>query len=199
MWRGISPIQVNVTCYLVLKVLKFYLLMEKITSSTAEILLGIAIDSELNLQNYLFAICNQVSKKINALGRIANYVPLEKRRKVMKTFIESQFNYCPLIWTFHSRTIDNKINCLHERALSIVYSDFKSSFDGVIMKDNSFSTHERNIQNLAIEIYKFLNRLSPSFLNNVFHKNISNSYDLRNHKELYFRNPKTVRYGTETV
>ena len=67
------------------------------------------------------------------------------------------------------------------------------------MKDNSFSIHEKNIQSLAIEIYKFLNGLSPSFLNNVFHKNISNSYDLRNHKEIYSRNPKTVRYGTETV
>ena len=67
------------------------------------------------------------------------------------------------------------------------------------MKGNSFSIHERNIQSLAIEIYKFLNGLSPSFLNNVFHKNISNSYDLRNHKEIYSRNPKTVRYGTETV
>ena len=67
------------------------------------------------------------------------------------------------------------------------------------MKENSFLIHERNIQSLAIEIYKFLNGLSPIFLNNVFHKNISNSYDLRNHKELYSRNPKTVRYGTETV
>ena len=67
------------------------------------------------------------------------------------------------------------------------------------MKDISSSIHERNIRSLAIETYKFLNGLSPSFLNNVFHKNISNSYDLRNHKGLYSRNPKTVRYGTETV
>ena len=66
------------------------------------------------------------------------------------------------------------------------------------MKDNSFSIHERNIQRLVIDIYKFLNELSPSFLNNVFHKNISNSYDLRNNKELYSRYPKTVGtiYGT---
>ena len=67
------------------------------------------------------------------------------------------------------------------------------------MKDNSFSIHERNIQILSIEIYEFLNGPSPSILNNVFHKSISNSYDLRNYKELYSRNPKTVRYGTETV
>ena len=67
------------------------------------------------------------------------------------------------------------------------------------MKDNAFSIHERNIQSLAIEIYEFLNGLAPSFLNNVFHKNISNSYDLRNHEGLCSRNPKTLRYGTETV
>ena len=171
----------------------------QITSSTAETLLGITIDSELNFENHLTAICNKVSRKSNALGRIANYMPLAKRRIVMKTFIESQFNYCPLIWMFHSRTINNKMNRLHERALRIVYSDFKSTFEGLLRKDNSFSIHERNIQSLAIEIYKFLNGLSPSFLNNVFHKNISDSYDLRNHKEFYSRNPKTVRYGTETV
>ena len=67
------------------------------------------------------------------------------------------------------------------------------------MKDNSFSIHERNIQNLAIEIHKFLNGLSPSLLNNLFHKNISNSYNLQIHKELYSKNPKTVKYGTETI
>ena len=47
------------------------------------------------------------------------------------------------------------------------------------------------------EICKFSKELSPS-LNNVFHKNISNSYDLPNHRQLYSRNPATVRYGTET-
>ena len=171
----------------------------QITFSTAETLLGITIDSELNFENHLSAICNKVSRKINALGRIANSMSLEKRRIVMKTFIESQFNYCPLIWMFHSRTINNKINRLHERALRIVYSDFKSFFEGLHMKDNSFSIHERNIQSLAKEIYKFLNGLSPSFLNNVFHKNISNSYDTRNHKKFDSRNPRKVRYGTETT
>ena len=127
----------------------------------------------------------------------ANYVSLENRRIVMKTFIESQFNCCPLIWMFHPRAINNKINRLHKKTLRIVYSDFKSYFEGLLMKGNSFSTLEK-LQSLAIEIYKFLNGLFTSFLNNVFHKNTS-SYDLRNHKELYSRNPKTVRCETETI
>ena len=69
----------------------------QITSSTAETLLCITIDSELTFENHLSSICNKVSTKINALGWIANFMPLEKRLIVMKTFIESQFNYCPLI------------------------------------------------------------------------------------------------------
>ena len=97
----------------------------QITSSTSETLLGITIDSKLNFENHLSPLCNKVSRKINALGWIANYMSLEKRRIVIKTFIESQFSYCPLIWVFHSRTIYYKINRLYERALRIVYSDYK--------------------------------------------------------------------------
>ena len=118
----------------------------QIKSSTAETLLGITIDSELNFGNHLSAICNKMSRKIYTLGRSANYMSLEKRHIVMKTLIESQFNYCPVILMFHSRTIKNKINRLHERALRIVYSYFRSSFEGLLMKDNSFSIHKETFK-----------------------------------------------------
>ena len=68
----------------------------QITSSTAETVLGITIDSQRNFENHLSAICNKVSrKKNNALRRIANYMPIEKRHIMMKIFIESQFTFCP--------------------------------------------------------------------------------------------------------
>ena len=51
----------------------------QITSSTAETLLGITIDSEINFENHRSAICNKVSRIFNALGRIANYMCLEKK------------------------------------------------------------------------------------------------------------------------
>ena len=86
----------------------------QIRSSSAETLLGITTDSELNCENYLSAIFNKVSRKINALGWTANYISIEKHRIAMKTFTESQFNYWPLIWMFHSRTINNKIKRFHD-------------------------------------------------------------------------------------
>ena len=63
---------------------------------------------------------------------------------------------------FRSRIMNNKINRIHERALSLVYSDHISSFDELLKKDRSFCIHHRNIQSLAIELYKFLHGLSPS-------------------------------------
>ena len=69
----------------------------------------------------------------------------------MRAFIESQFDYCPLTWVFHSRTLNNKINRPHERALRIVYSDYKSSFSELLKKDKSFSIQHKNIQSLVMK------------------------------------------------
>ena len=86
-----------------------------IAASSHEKLLGVIIDSKF--ENQITEICLKVSKKIDALCRISSFMSLEKRRTLMKAFIESQFNYCPLIWMLHSRTLNNKINRIHERAL----------------------------------------------------------------------------------
>ena len=44
----------------------------QITSSTAETVLAITIDLELNFENHLSTICNRVSRNINALGWVVN-------------------------------------------------------------------------------------------------------------------------------
>ena len=77
----------------------------------------------------------------------------------MNAFITSQFGYCPLIWMCHNRNIYRQINKIHERALRIVNVDNNSSFDELLKKSGSVSIHRRNIQQLAIEIYKALNKL----------------------------------------
>ena len=97
------------------------------------------------------------------------------------------------------QSLNIKINRLHERALRIVYSDYKSSFNTFLEKDGFFSIHRRNVQSLAIEIYKFLHGLSPAILGDIIKLNRPNTYNLRTHQELYSRNPKTVRYGTEAI
>ena len=145
-----------------------------------ETLLGVSIDSELNLENVIANICSKVSRKFSALCRIAGYITRKKRRILFKAFIELQSNYCSLIWMLHSRTMNNKINRLHERSLRIVYSDQSSTSEELRERNKTFSIHHKNIQSLAVEIYKFVNGLSPEIMRSVFHVKETNRYCLRN-------------------
>ena len=86
----------------------------------------------------------------------------------MRSFIESQFSYCPLIWMFCSRKMNRKINHIHERALRLVYDDYMTPFEELLLKDKSVSIHHRNLQKVAIEMFKVKNELCPSFIDNMF-------------------------------
>ena len=63
----------------------------------------------------------------------------------MKAFITSQSSYCPLIWMFHSLSLNNKINCIHERALRLVYQN-NLSFSELLDLDNPVPVHQKNLQ-----------------------------------------------------
>ena len=168
-----------------------------VESSSIERLLEIQIDSGLSFDEHISSICNKVGKKINVVSCIVNYMSFDKCRMQIKAFIESQFNYCPLIWMFHPRTLNNKVNRLHERTLRLVYSDCKLSFCGLLENDKSFSIHDKNIPSLAIEIYIY--SLSPCIVNNIFKVNQTVPYYLRKRNILQSRNPSSVRYGTGTI
>ena len=71
---------------------------------------------------------------------------------------------------FHSRSINNKINRIHERAMRITYNDKLSSFQNLLEQDNSATIHHRNMKILATETYKFLQGLSPPLMNEILWK-----------------------------
>jgi len=98
---------------------------------------------------------------------------------------------------FHSRKLNHRINQIHERALRLVHKDTKSTFNELLLKDNSFSIHERNIQTLAIELYKVVHGLAPKIMNFVFPLKKNRVYSRENN--FITRNVKTVSYGTETL
>ena len=60
----------------------------------------------------------------------------------------------------HSRTLSNRINNIHERALGLTYKD-KASFKQLLEKDNSVTVHQKTLQVLVTEIFKVENSLAP--------------------------------------
>ena len=133
-----------------------------------------------------------------SLALIGPFMNVSKKRIIMKSFIESQFGYCPLIWMFDSRGLNNKINRVHKRALRITHNDKSASYGELITKDRSVTIHHRNIKALAIEICKVMQGISPPLLNEVFVSGQCN-YEHRGNNFLERRRVKSVRYGTESI
>lgn len=162
-------------------------------------MLGVNLDNTLKFETHIESILQKASRKLNALARLTPYMDLSKKRILMNAFFYSQFNYCPVIWMFHSCILNNKINRLHERCLRIVYNDKQSSFEELLNKDSSVSIHHRNIQSLAIEMYKVASGISPELLNEVFQLRGENHYNLRHTSQFIIPPVNTVFNGSESA
>ena len=88
-----------------------------------------------------------------------------------------------------SRTLNTRINRIQERGLRIVYSDYTSSFEDLLKKDGSVCVHHRNIQHVAITMFKAKYNLCSNSMKNLFKIN-SNPYD---HKKITFIIPRVNR------
>ena len=87
----------------------------------------------------------------------------------MSAFIESQFTHCPLVWMFcHSRKLNNRINLIHERGLRMVYEDYTSTFEDLLKIDGSVTIHHRNVQLVAVEMFKVKHGFCPEIMKDLF-------------------------------
>ena len=171
----------------------------QITNSTEEKLLGIKFDSKLSFEIHVSRPCKKANQKRHAITRIVNYMNLSKRKALTKTFVISQFNYCPLVWMFDSRKLNHCTNRIHERALRVTYQDYQSTFLQLLQKDNSVAIHQRNLQVFATEIFKAKNDLSPEIMKEVFQLK-DPSYSLRSKGNYFVRgNIKTNHYGIQSI
>ena len=109
-----------------------------IESEDEQVLLGITTDSSLTFENHINSICKKASQKLNALARITPYMNIKKQRTIIKSYVTPQFSYCPLIWMFHGRHLNNKINSIHERALRITYKKIRQYFKNCSIKTTLF-------------------------------------------------------------
>ena len=99
-----------------------------------------------------------------------------KKENCHELIFNAQFNYCCFIWMLHSCKSNNfKIKHLHGRCLRLIYGDKKSPYEKILEKDNSVSIHHKNIQALALEIFKVKQKLCPEITCDVFMKRIQQS------------------------
>ena len=132
-----------------------------IMHSDEEKLLGVTIDNHLKFESHIKYLCSKGSQKIYALSRVSLYMSLNQRRKIMQSFIMSQFGYYPLIWMNHNQSLNNNINRIHKRSLRTVFRDKKSTFKEYLEKDKPVFIHVKNLQVLITKMDKVQNNFLP--------------------------------------
>ena len=157
---------------------------EIIKNSSQEKFLGIVIDNRLTFEPHVQNLCKKAEQKIHTPARIANYMDISKKHSIINAFIP-QFWYCSLIWIFHSRKLNHRMNKIHEFTLRIVYNDHQCTFDELLERDISFIIHERGLQKLAIAMFKVNYALSVQLVSKNFHF-VENRYNFRHQSETEF-------------
>ena len=100
---------------------------------------------------------------------------------------------------FCSRSSNNKISKLHERALRIVYDDYNSKFEELLTKESSFTIHHKNIQTLEKEMFKTHHGFSHISFLDLFHNYNYNFYSLRSQLDFQIPRINTTLKRTESV
>ena len=89
-------------------------------------LLGITIDKHLSFKNHIENLCRNGNYKLHVLRRIRKYLTVEKATLLGNAFVDSQFNYTPLIWMFCQKSHYIKIEKKHHKTLRIIQQSYAS-------------------------------------------------------------------------
>ena len=162
-------------------------------------LLGIQIDNQLSFNLHMSNICKS-TKQLNALVRFKCFLGFEEIKVLMNSFILSNFNYCPLVWSISSAKSLNKGEHLQKRALRFLHSDYCSSNEELFKKSGKSTVNVSNYRSLCIEIFKTLNDINPSFIKGIFKLRMTNRPTREKYK-LNLEIPKSnqVRFGTKSL
>ena len=115
-------------------------------------------------------LCKKASKNPHVSARIAKYMDIDRQGIFMKAFVSWQFCYCPLIWMFHSRKMEHRINSIYKRTLKLVYEDSHGlTFQEFLAEDKSATVHQKGPSVIGTEIFKSKTRVSSELMNNICH------------------------------
>ena len=116
--------------------LKVEIAQSTIPSQSSIKTLGVIVDHKLNFQEHIDSICKKASQQVNAMRRMYKYLDQKSRNAIYNSFIKSNFNYCPIVWMFASKTDLLKLESIQVRALRFVYRDLESSKQEILLKSN---------------------------------------------------------------
>ena len=184
--NNIDDIELNVTAENV-----------SLPSSDTMKVLGIDIDNRLTFDGHVSSMCIKAGKQLNALQRLKGSLDRDSRMAIYKSFIMSNFNYCPVIWMFTSKTSLSKLENIQKRALRFVLDDYQTGYPDLLQNANVPGIKIMVLRYLAIEVFKCVNEISPAYLNDMFTRK-QYPYALRDSSILVRPKVNLTQYGLKS-
>ena len=79
-------------------------------------------------------------------------------------FVNSQFNYCAILWMFCRRKSKLRLENIHKRALRVVYNEYEKNYKDLLVDYDEISIYQKHLQFLVTEVFKSANKLNPQFM-----------------------------------
>ena len=139
-------------------------------------LLGVKIDNKLKCEEHIRDLCKKASGQMNALFRFQNFLSHKAKAILVQSFINANFNYCPLVWHFSNAKSLLKLESIYRRSQRFLYEGIA---DSTLYEDRLSTMYKHHmtvnrLRSLCIEIFKTINNLNPSFMRNIFTPRDSN-------------------------
>ena len=124
---------------------------------------GINIDSKFNLNSHVSSMCNKAGRQLNVLQRLKGSLDYASRLYIYIyiSFIMSNFDCCPVVWMFTSKSSLSKLETINKRALRFVLDDYASDYE-LLKKADVPGMKIMALTFLAIEVYKCINSLNTT-------------------------------------
>ncbi len=87
--------------------------------------LGVTIDERLTFNEHINILCSNAARQLNAIKCLQYNLDKESKLAIYRSYILSNFNYCPLVWHFCGIHNSRKMEKIQERALRFVYEDYE--------------------------------------------------------------------------
>ena len=168
-----------------------------IVSEPSVKILGITIDDKLNFTPHIKDICSKAARQLNVLKRLSSLLDFNSRMAIFRSFILSNFNYCPIIWHHCGQANTQKLERLQLKALKFVYdcTNQDITYEELLKKANLSSLLISRLRLIAVEVYKIVHKKSPEILHELVSQRQPGTYNLRGTNVLNVPRVKTTRFG----
>ena len=156
------------------------------------------LDSKLNFNHHVSALCTKAARQLNALARISRFLSTSSRMIIYNSFINSNFNYCPIVWHFCGKKNGDKIEKNQERALRIIYRNYDSLYPELLRDAGAYTMLDKRLRSMLLHVFKSLKGMNAKCLNDMYSAKQLN-YSMRRCVKLVQPQRKTTTAGLKTV